>query len=474
MNFNKLFESYDARVSAAAEKLKSYASMDHESGRKVDIHSLAHQVTSDTLEGKLGGRAHADMIKDVKRAAASHVASLNRSSGQKASKAKMDAFHSDLAGHIHTAIGNSIPDGDPFDELRHKVYDSSRKHGVDVDEYDATEHLDHAARKNGYKDYHHQVASAWDDYNLDNHPSTNHGEFNDHEDPDDHAKVAAISKMASKEGKSVVRNGKSLFSVDAENPWKVNESVDDAKSTRDLTHEILTHHGFERLSKDDYHHPEAGGDEHPGTGVHDDLKGIGWKAVGHAYEGDFEDGDDNQVSHHYYHHPNVLDHHLYVTHGAHLLFDHEDEDGEEAEADHWSEVGYGKKSDKHPFTQHMREGTKPLRLADKGDPDPDAPPPRTSGKAAIIGGEINTDQAASQRTRAKYIGRTTQDLRDGAGGDAKLVRAVRNKFVHNTADDITDKETALMVKKNKFAPTGSYDLRPDLKPRPITYRQVLK
>ncbi len=99
--------------------------------------------------------------------------------------------------------------------------------------------------------------------------------------------------------------------------------------------------------------------------------------------------------------------------------------------------------------------------------DEDQQPRRDSGAAALQGSQ-SAAQQASQSARSKYTGVSTSEL----NARTRMVAARRSNFVTKGAEDLSRGNQAVMAQKDKFTPTQVYDLRPDLKPRPITYRQV--
>lgn len=116
---------------------------------------------------------------------------------------------------------------------------------------------------------------------------------------------------------------------------------------------------------------------------------------------------------------------------------------------------------------NLKEAQQQLQLADKTNQNSNFIR-KDSGKAAIL--KSQEERPTVQSNRTKYTGLTSQDLNPRY----KLVKAQRQRVRHNTADDLAHDETALQVQRDQFSATTAYDLRPDLKPRPFTYRQVFK
>lgn len=376
-----LIESYEDRVARAADAVKSSATFHHEysdNPQKLDLHQLAHDHTAGSLEGKLGGSAHRDMIRDVKKLAGPHVASINRSiagkqsyaagrSGLGQSKQALHDFHMELGDHIDSAIGNSIPDGDPFDSLLKKTPRLAAQHGVRMEPHETIDHLDKASQKRGYHDYHDHLAHAWDSYDKDVNGPGEHLVTYHKDDPDGQAKHAEYSKMDLGDGRVAHAEPNALHG----------DHVD-----------VFAKHPFEN----------PWGKPKP---MREDLS--------------------------------------------------------------FKEV-FGAKEKQQLDEQQLRLAGKPAAGF-----DPDGTVSRKdSGSSALM--SMRQQGAAAQSNRSKYMGTTSSDL----SPVTKLVHTKKNAFAGSSASDIDQGRMALTTKKSVFTPTQSYDLRPDLKPRPITYKQVLR
>lgn len=111
-----------------------------------------------------------------------------------------------------------------------------------------------------------------------------------------------------------------------------------------------------------------------------------------------------------------------------------------------------------------------LFLADKGVKDPNPPVRKDSGKAAIIQSTETKASKPRASTRQKYTGVRSQDIYSRT----QLVAAQKPLVRSTRADDVRGDEVALQQQKDPFTGTSTYDIRTDLKPRAITYRQVFK
>lgn len=109
-----------------------------------------------------------------------------------------------------------------------------------------------------------------------------------------------------------------------------------------------------------------------------------------------------------------------------------------------------------------------MRLREVVGDDPDAPR-RDSGRAALERSQSKTS-GQSTTARSKFSGITSNDLR----ADKRMVAAPKNRLTSVSTDNINPGEVALVQQRSISAPRSSYDLRQDLKPRPVTYRQVFR
>lgn len=154
--------SYSDRIRKVSDAVKDSIDFDRSRGEKSDVDKLIRHHSSDTLEGRLGGRAFSDFHKDVKKSVSSHVGSANRSLAAKNRSQNLQSFHQKLAQVINDGIGHSYPDGDPIDYIHPRAMTIAHSHGIDT-HYDISDHLDKASRHNGYDNYHHQLSSTWDE-----------------------------------------------------------------------------------------------------------------------------------------------------------------------------------------------------------------------------------------------------------------------------------------------------------------------
>lgn len=130
---------------------------------------------SQTLEARLGGKGWKDFVRDVKKNIAKEHGKLKASNTRVANATKLKQVYEKIGLIISTSIGNSFPDGDPIDTIHPKVirvlYDNDIKdeHGNTYDRYDdISAVLDQGSKTQGYKSYHDQLKSTWDDFMADN------------------------------------------------------------------------------------------------------------------------------------------------------------------------------------------------------------------------------------------------------------------------------------------------------------------
>ena len=113
--------------------------------------------SSSAINQKNVGNARKDFIKDV----AAKIDFKRDTSKASAQKERVEKALERLAYIIQEEVGNSWPDGDPFDNIAPKA----RKLGIPMDRL--IDWLDRATKKyigRPYKDYHDYVAGTWDDF----------------------------------------------------------------------------------------------------------------------------------------------------------------------------------------------------------------------------------------------------------------------------------------------------------------------
>lgn len=163
--FSDLFnEGYQDRINSVADAVSSAV---RGQGHARDVDDLIDLHSRNQIEHKLGGRARKDFHRDVKTAIKPTLSSVNRSQGARASAKKraenLSSFHQRLSQVINDGIGHAYPDGDPIDYIHPRAMRLASQHGIHLNGWDVGEHLDRAARHNGYRSFNHQLESTWDE-----------------------------------------------------------------------------------------------------------------------------------------------------------------------------------------------------------------------------------------------------------------------------------------------------------------------
>lgn len=147
--------SYDQRVQEVVDRVirkHEYYPLQN----KEEIMRVIKSAAGDMIDYRAGGRAQKDFISDV-------ISGLKgKLKRPKADPAKNQEKLQRIAVKINDAIGSTFPDGDPFDFLMPWM----RKQGYREEQ--VMRLLDKAARLNGYKSYHKQLESSWDEIAADN------------------------------------------------------------------------------------------------------------------------------------------------------------------------------------------------------------------------------------------------------------------------------------------------------------------
>lgn len=176
----KIDEGYDERVQAVADEVKQifpngvpkseFESAVENAAQKVGASEMRRSVPG---LGQNVGDSRKDFLKDVKAKIGRFRADNSKA---KAKKERIEKVMNQLMLIIDDAIGNSFPDGDPFDH----IWPKARALGVPAN--DVLEWLDRTIRKNrAGKSYHDYLSKVWDDYTSGN---MGHGDqFKDLDNP---------------------------------------------------------------------------------------------------------------------------------------------------------------------------------------------------------------------------------------------------------------------------------------------------
>jgi len=164
MMHESINEGYSDRVQQIADRVnKSYP----DGVTRNEVNKLITQFAYDQVEMRGSEKAKRDFIKDV----ASKINTKRDTSKSDAANSNKEKILSYLATAIETAVGNSMPDGDPWDAISVK----GRKAGIDPD--NLLKYLDLAARKHlGSKGYYDYLRMMWDAYgagDFGNEPEAN-------------------------------------------------------------------------------------------------------------------------------------------------------------------------------------------------------------------------------------------------------------------------------------------------------------
>ena len=156
-------EGYDDRVNDVVSAIRS-ANPDGITKNKF-AHAVARagrdtgalEMRDDRVAGtnQKTGDAKSEFIKDV----AAKIEFVRDTSKQTEKSARVSQALEELANIIEQEIGNSFPDGDPFDHIAPRA----RRLGIPMG--NLSEWMDRAAKKHlGTKDYHTYLADIWDDF----------------------------------------------------------------------------------------------------------------------------------------------------------------------------------------------------------------------------------------------------------------------------------------------------------------------
>lgn len=160
-----LTEGYKDRVDAVVSQL----SKDNPDGLTRKSFEGAFKMAL-SIVNPLEARSSADVMRDFKKDVMSRVEFRRDTSGTDAKRERVNQVLDELSYIISDAVGNSFPDGDPFDS----IYPRARRLGVPADSM--IEWLDRAARKGGLgKSYHDYLGNLWDDQYADAKSDADHG-----------------------------------------------------------------------------------------------------------------------------------------------------------------------------------------------------------------------------------------------------------------------------------------------------------
>ena len=163
-----LNEGYEDRVNAVAGIIrrdypegitkKEFASAVEKAGEEAGAVEMRKQSVTGLNQGNVGD-SRKEFIKDV----AAKIDFKRDTSTGDAKRERVEQALSKLATVIEDGVGNSFPDGDPFDYIAPRA----RKLGIQMDNLLAW--LDRAAKKHlSAKSYHDYLDQIWDDYSIGN------------------------------------------------------------------------------------------------------------------------------------------------------------------------------------------------------------------------------------------------------------------------------------------------------------------
>lgn len=150
-------EGYEDRVSAMVSQL-SRNNPDGLLRKAFD----SEFKTALSMVNPVEARGSEQALRDFKKDVMAKVTFRRDTSSADSKRERTNQVLDQLSMIISDAVGNSFPDGDPFDS----IYPKARRLGVPADSM--IEWLDRAARKGGLgKSYHDYLANLWDDQYAD-------------------------------------------------------------------------------------------------------------------------------------------------------------------------------------------------------------------------------------------------------------------------------------------------------------------
>jgi hypothetical protein len=151
---NVVNEGYSDRVQAVADRIMKN-NTDGITRKMFQSEFKRAAEIEKAVEMRGSEQARRDFEKDVM----SKIDFKRDGGAQSDKKARVEKALEQLSRYIEEAVGNSFPDGDPFDEIAPKA----RRLGIPMDSL--IDWLNRATKKHlGFKDYYTYLSTVWDDY----------------------------------------------------------------------------------------------------------------------------------------------------------------------------------------------------------------------------------------------------------------------------------------------------------------------
>ena len=158
-------EGYDDRVDAVVTQI----SKNNPEGLVRKAFDSEFRLAAQTVN-PVEMRGSEAALRDFKKDVMARVQFKRDTGSADANRERVARVLDELSYIISDAVGNSFPDGDPFDS----IYPRARRLGVPADSM--IEWLDRAARKGGLgKSYHDYLGNLWDDQYADAKSDADHG-----------------------------------------------------------------------------------------------------------------------------------------------------------------------------------------------------------------------------------------------------------------------------------------------------------
>lgn len=149
--------SYELRVQDVVDKvLKKHAY--YPLNGKEEILRAVKGASYGVTDYMMGGRTQKEFVSDVLAGLKGKLGKPKADPAVK--KAEAQAKLQKIADIVNDAIGNAVPDGDPFDQIMAKM----ARLGYNANQMDIMPMLDKAARLNGFKNYYDQLKVTWDEF----------------------------------------------------------------------------------------------------------------------------------------------------------------------------------------------------------------------------------------------------------------------------------------------------------------------
>lgn len=149
--------SYELRVQGVVDKVLDkhayYPLKDKE-----EILQAVKRYSYGVTDYMMGGRTQKEFVSDVLAGLKGKLGKPKADPAVK--KAEQQRKLQKIADIVNDAIGNAVPDGDPFDDIMVKM----ARLGYDANRMDIMPMLDKAARLNGFRNYYDQLKVTWDEF----------------------------------------------------------------------------------------------------------------------------------------------------------------------------------------------------------------------------------------------------------------------------------------------------------------------